>query len=344
VQFSNLATRRLRDPANRCRRALRARSARICGAGLELARRRACAPSFLLRPRAPVRARAAPRRRPRSSERNRRARACRGSRHIRRHGAHRREDPFDRDALRIHRDARAPGVDRRQPRDARDRGRRRRHRGAERRGRSRRAVRLPRPAAHGRGPGLRGSADVPSGSSLGRCAGGATRAGRHASCRARDRRRACPGAGRLRARGAYGRHAGDVGCRGGSERRGNRRGECACGERSGGGGGPDGRASSSCKGRAGRGRSRRRRRADSRAGARNRRAAADGASRVPRCVRSRVAARDPGQCRTQNGARDSTRASRPATRVGGRSCGCAAGRVPLSVARREAVRRQTYHG
>jgi hypothetical protein len=254
-----MATRRLRDPANRCRCAVCARSARICGAGLDLARRRACAPPLLLRPCAPVRGRAAPRRRPRRSEWNQRARTCEGCRDIRRHGSDRREDRLDRNAVRVHRDARAPRLDRRQARGARDRARRRRHRGAERRGRSGGAVRLPRPTGHGRGPGLCRSAHVPAGATLGRRADGATRADRRARCRAHARGRARRGAGGRRARGSCGGHSGGAGSRRVAEGPGNRRGARPCGERrsAGGGRGAEGRASCGCnaptRGRARRG-------------------------------------------------------------------------------------------
>jgi hypothetical protein len=341
VQFSNLATRRLRDPANRCRRALRARPAHIRCAGLDLARRRVCAPSLLLRPCAPVCRRAAPRRRPPGSERNRCAWAGRRRRHVRRHGADRREDRLDRDAVRVHRDARSSRVDPRHARDARDRGRRRRDGRPERRGRPDGAVCLLRPSGDRGGPGLRRPPGVPAGATRGRGVGDAA-GGRRRACRdARASRYPCPsaGAGGRRAPGSCGRDSGGAGSRRVAAGRGERRVGRAGGERRG-------------AGRLGGVGSQRRRRSDSPPGAAQRRG---GRWRdAHRCGSgdwgagpqqpSKRRADDGASCAARRDARDSRRAERPAVRLDGRSCAHATGGVPLPMAPPEAGRRQTYHG
>jgi hypothetical protein len=338
VQFSNLATRRLHDPANRCRRALRARPACIRCAGLDLASRRVCASSLLLRPCAPVRRRAAPRRRPRGSERDRCACAGRRRRLVCRHGADRREDRLDRDAVRVHRDARASRVDRRQARDACDRGRRRRDRRPERRGRSGGAVCLLRPSGDGRGPGLRRPADVPAGATRGRGAGGAAGAGRRVCRDARASRYAC--AGGRRARGFCGRDSGGAGSRRVAAGREERRDARAGGERRGagrlGGVGSQRRRGSDSPPRAGQ------RRDGGWRAARRRGSGACGA--VAQQQPNRRAADDGASCGAPCDARDSARAEPPVARLDGRSCVRAAVGGPLPVAAPEADRRQTYHG
>jgi hypothetical protein len=153
----------LRASANRRPRARCARPSRVRGAGVDVAGRRACSQSVLVRSSASVHRRAAPRCRPGRADGRRRTRSCRGPRLVRGHRSDRRQDGLDRDSLRLHRDARPSRLYRREARHACQRGGRRGDRRPERRRRTHRAVRLLRPPRNGAGPGLRRSAGLPSG-------------------------------------------------------------------------------------------------------------------------------------------------------------------------------------
>jgi hypothetical protein len=161
-----------------------------------VAGRRADAAPLLLRHGSSVRGGPTSRRRSRSAGGRERARPCRRDSDVRRHGSDRREDGVDRDAVRLHSDARPPRLDRRQARRARLRRLRGRHGRPQRRRRPRRTVRLLRAARDEQGPGIRRSADLPPG----------------AARRDPRRRAGARGSGR-RARGASVRGAGGRGSR-----------------------------------------------------------------------------------------------------------------------------------
>jgi hypothetical protein len=146
-----------------------------------MARGRARPSSVLVRQRAPIRGRAAPRHRYRRTGGSGRARNGERCRDVRRHCADGRQDGVDRDAVRLHRHTRAPRLDRRESRRVCRGGRRCRRRRSEWRCRPRRAVRLLRAAHDGRRPGLRRSAGVLAGAAC--------------HCRACPAARSCTGCG-----------------------------------------------------------------------------------------------------------------------------------------------------
>ncbi len=136
--------------------------ARVCvrapgvgGACVDLAGRRTGSAAFLVRSCASLRRRSATRRRSRRPRRYPGARSCRGNRLVRGNRADGREDRFDRDPARVHRDARTPRFDRREARRARRRRLGRGNRRPERRAGTHRAVRLLRSAHHERSAGVR---------------------------------------------------------------------------------------------------------------------------------------------------------------------------------------------
>jgi hypothetical protein len=139
------------------------RAARVGGAGVDVARRRAGAANVLVRPCSPLRGRTAPRSRPRSADRHPGARSCRGCRHVRRDRSDRREDGVHPDLFGLHPDAVASRVDRRATRRACGRRRSGRDGWAERSGRSRGALCVLRRPGHERRPGLRRSPVAASG-------------------------------------------------------------------------------------------------------------------------------------------------------------------------------------
>ena len=196
-----------------------------------MARRWGGTAGFLLRPRAPVRRRPAPRPRSRCGERRGGARARLGRRQLRRHGAHERQVGHDRDARRPLGDADPSRLDRRRTQRGGGRGCGRRDGGTLRHaggGRSvctsrhqddRRRPGLPRPArlpagAHAAGAGAGRTARGACAGGIS-CAGGIARAGRaartgSASGRghpARGRRSACAGRASGRGRAARSRAA-----------------------------------------------------------------------------------------------------------------------------------------
>ena len=195
-----------------------------------MAGRRADTPTFLVRPRPPVRGRTAPRGRPRCADRKCRRGTCCGSRLLRRHRPDGREDRFDPDVFGLHVDPRAPRFHLRHARRDAWRGGSGRIRGAERRGRALRPLRLLRRANDERPAGIRrsdGFAPDPCDAATARgrdpCKGGGRRSGDfgtgrgHPSCRgARPSSRsrdACERLGRRPGCGCAGIGAGDP-CRG----------------------------------------------------------------------------------------------------------------------------------
>jgi hypothetical protein len=127
---------------------------------LDVARRRSSAAAVCVRPRTPLRGRPAPRCRSRRSERRSCAGPGGGNGLLRGDGADRRQDGVDRDAVRLHRHARAPRVDRGGARCARRGGLGRRDGRTERRGRLDGALRLFRHAHDERSAGVRRSPDL----------------------------------------------------------------------------------------------------------------------------------------------------------------------------------------
>src|SRR5207253_800404 len=140
------------DPVRTC-------AARDGGACLDLARGRARLTSVLIRSRPPVRRRSAPRHRPGRAYGLAGARARGGCRLVRGHRSDGRKDGLDRDAVRIHGDARPSRLDRRQAGRARRRGICRRRSRPERRLRPLRSVRLLRRSPDARSTGLRRPAE-----------------------------------------------------------------------------------------------------------------------------------------------------------------------------------------
>jgi hypothetical protein len=127
---------------------------------LDVARRRSGVAAVRVRPRASLRRRPASRRRSRRSERQPCARPGGGNGLVRGDGADRRQDGVDRDAVRLHRHARAPRVDRGGAWGASGGRLGRRDGRAERRGRLDGALRLLRHAHDERSAGVRRSAGL----------------------------------------------------------------------------------------------------------------------------------------------------------------------------------------
>jgi hypothetical protein len=157
--FSKLATRR------NCAATCGPDHLRVCAPchrrpRLDVARRRSGAAAVCVRPHASVRGRPASRCRSRRSERRSCARSGGGNGLVRWDGADRRQDGVDRDAVRLHRHARAPRVDRGGARCARRGGLGRRYGRTERRGRLDGALRLFRHTHDERSTGVRRSADL----------------------------------------------------------------------------------------------------------------------------------------------------------------------------------------
>jgi hypothetical protein len=186
----------------------------VGGTGVDLAGRRSRAPSVLVRPRAPVCRRPAPRRRSRRPERHERPRARRRRRQLCRHGADRRQDRLDRDALRVHGDACASGLGRGRAGGARRRRRGRRNGRAERRRRPRRSVRVLRATRDRRGSGLPRSTGVPARQPVRRAARATGAAGGRVGG---------PGAARRQGAGAVVLAAGPARAAGSRDRSGRRR-------------------------------------------------------------------------------------------------------------------------
>ncbi|MEN3313760.1 MAG: hypothetical protein V7645_3089 [Actinomycetota bacterium] len=138
---------------------------RVCAprhrcARVDVARRRSAAAAVCVRPCASLRRRPASRRRSRRPERQPCARPGGGTGLVRGDGADRRQDGVDRDAVRLHRHARAPRVDRGRARCGRGGRLGRRDGRAERRGRFDGALRLLRHAHDERSAGVCRSADL----------------------------------------------------------------------------------------------------------------------------------------------------------------------------------------
>jgi hypothetical protein len=191
-RFSILTTRRRSSRAATCCciDPVRTRAARFGSRCVDLARRGPASAALFVRPLAPVRRRPASRPRHRRSDGHERRRPGGGCRLLRRHGSDRREDRLDPDPLRLHRDARPPGLDRCNARSFRRRRLGRRHGRPERNGRSVRAVRVFRSTPDLRAAGLRGSADALAAPDAGRPQAGCDGIRRGAGgCR-------CPGHGR----------------------------------------------------------------------------------------------------------------------------------------------------
>ena len=332
MQFSKLATRRLRVPANRCRRALCARLTHVGCAGLDVARRRSRAPPVFFRPCTPVRRWTAPRRGSRRADGRRGARAGAGRGLIRRDGPERGQDRLDRDAFWLHGDARPPWLDRREARRAGQRRCGRRHGRAERRGRLGRSVRVLRGPPHVGRAGLRRPARSAT------AATGRRGAERRGAARERRGTRKCcrtRGRGCLARDGARRRRCGLPGCPGdargsGTAGRSDRHG-CGCGR--------------SC-GRSGRAR----RRPDSigrREPRRPQPASRPAADPATASSRQRLTPASVGTGR--RGRREAPgsrfRVERAANGpVAGRFCAAARRRRCLPPAPRKAGRRPTYHG
>ena len=160
--------------------------ARVCvrapgvgSARVDLAGRRTGSAAFLVRSRASLRGRSAPRRRSRRPRRYPSARSDRGNHLVRGNRADGREDRFDRDAARVHRHARSPRLDRCEARRARRRRLGRGNRRPERRAGARRAVRLLRSAHHDRSAGVRRSDGLPAVAHTRAAGDGGGRSGRH---------------------------------------------------------------------------------------------------------------------------------------------------------------------
>ncbi len=127
---------------------------------MDLARRRPGAASVFLRSGPPLCGRSAPRRRSRRAHRHKRAGAGRGRCLVRRHRPERRQDGFDRDAVRLHGDARPSRLDRREARRARGGGFCRGDRRSKRRRGAGRSIRVLRRSCDERSAGLCRPADA----------------------------------------------------------------------------------------------------------------------------------------------------------------------------------------
>jgi hypothetical protein len=172
--FSDLATRRNRV-AICCLDRVRTCAAGVGRACLDLAGGRARSAAVLVRSRPPVRGWPASWRGSRRTGWHAGAGAGRGCRVLRGHGSDGRQNGFDPDSVRLHRDARAPRLHRGEAWRARGRGFGRRRRRAERSGGCHRALRVLRRAGDGRRAGVRGSTPLPDAASHG-CAVGHARA------------------------------------------------------------------------------------------------------------------------------------------------------------------------
>jgi hypothetical protein len=161
MTFAYLTTEVSSDaPARFCRRRCLDRPGH--GVRLDLAGDGARADRVLVRPRASVRSRTAPRDRHRRGQGRLGRRTCFGQGVVRRHGAGRGEDRHDPDRGRVLGHARASRLLRGAPRGSARGGRCRRNRRAERRAGARRALRVSRDPYDRRGAGIPRSAALPA--------------------------------------------------------------------------------------------------------------------------------------------------------------------------------------